>query len=234
MSRDALPKQFLPLVGERSTYQDTLLRVADDTCSRRPIVITGSDSAFSRAARLKRSASTSPSLIEPMRRDSGPALAAGAALAPQQRSARRGAGACRRSRHPRPGRIPRGLPCRRRRRTDRPDRDLRHHAERAEDQLRLYPPRPADGRGRGLCGRGLRRKARCRDRRALCRAGLPVELRQLPVPRRRAAGRAQALRAGHGGSRRGRGRGRQQRSRVRAPCARRVRPRARRSRSTMR
>jgi hypothetical protein len=26
VSRDALPKQFLPLVGERSTYQDTLLR----------------------------------------------------------------------------------------------------------------------------------------------------------------------------------------------------------------
>ena len=28
VSRDALPKQFLPLVGERSTYQETLLRVA--------------------------------------------------------------------------------------------------------------------------------------------------------------------------------------------------------------
>src|SRR3978361_1422665 len=28
VSRDALPKQFLPLVGERSTYQGTLLRVA--------------------------------------------------------------------------------------------------------------------------------------------------------------------------------------------------------------
>ena len=31
VSRDALPKQFLPLVGERSTYQDTLLRVADNS-----------------------------------------------------------------------------------------------------------------------------------------------------------------------------------------------------------
>jgi mannose-1-phosphate guanylyltransferase len=27
VSRDALPKQFLPLVGERSSYQETLLRV---------------------------------------------------------------------------------------------------------------------------------------------------------------------------------------------------------------
>jgi mannose-1-phosphate guanylyltransferase len=26
VSRDALPKQLLPLVGERSTYQETLLR----------------------------------------------------------------------------------------------------------------------------------------------------------------------------------------------------------------
>ena len=29
VSRDALPKQFLPLVGDRSTYQETLLRVQD-------------------------------------------------------------------------------------------------------------------------------------------------------------------------------------------------------------
>ena len=52
VSRDALPKQFLPLVGERSTYQDTLLRVADDTLFARPIVITGSG-ASPKATRRK-------------------------------------------------------------------------------------------------------------------------------------------------------------------------------------
>jgi mannose-1-phosphate guanylyltransferase/mannose-6-phosphate isomerase len=29
VSRDAMPKQFIPLVGERSTYQQTLERVGD-------------------------------------------------------------------------------------------------------------------------------------------------------------------------------------------------------------
>src|SRR5579862_4549007 len=46
VSRDALPKQFLPLVGERSTYQDTLLRVSDASLFTPPIVITGSDFRF--------------------------------------------------------------------------------------------------------------------------------------------------------------------------------------------
>jgi len=32
LSRDALPKQFLPLVGERSTYKETLLRPEPDVC----------------------------------------------------------------------------------------------------------------------------------------------------------------------------------------------------------
>ena len=46
VSRDALPKQFLPLVGERSTYQETLLRVAAGELFGPPIVITGGDFRF--------------------------------------------------------------------------------------------------------------------------------------------------------------------------------------------
>jgi mannose-1-phosphate guanylyltransferase len=46
VSRDALPKQFLPLVGERSTYQDTLLRVSAGELFAPPIVITGADFRF--------------------------------------------------------------------------------------------------------------------------------------------------------------------------------------------
>ena len=44
-SRDALPKQFLPLVGERSTYQETLLRLQGPMFAP-PIVITGPDFHF--------------------------------------------------------------------------------------------------------------------------------------------------------------------------------------------
>ena len=34
VSRDAMPKQFLPLVGEKSTYQQALMRVSGDALWR--------------------------------------------------------------------------------------------------------------------------------------------------------------------------------------------------------
>ena len=81
VSRDALPKQFLPLVGERSTYQDTLLRVAAGDLFAPPIVITGTDFRFF-ARRQAEDIGIEPTVvIEPTRRDSGPALAAAAVLA---------------------------------------------------------------------------------------------------------------------------------------------------------
>ena len=81
VSRDALPKQFLPLVGERSTYQETLLRVADDKLFAQPIVITGSDFRFFARRQAEDLGIDALVVIEPMRRDSGPAVAAAAALA---------------------------------------------------------------------------------------------------------------------------------------------------------
>ena len=81
VSRDALPKQFLPLVGERSTYQDTLLRVADPTLFAPPIVITGADFRFFARRQAEEIGIEATVVIEPLRRDSGPAVAAGAVLA---------------------------------------------------------------------------------------------------------------------------------------------------------
>jgi mannose-1-phosphate guanylyltransferase/mannose-6-phosphate isomerase len=81
VSRDALPKQFLPLVGERSTYQDTLLRVAAGDLFAPPIVITGSDFRFFARRQAEELGIEATVVIEPMRRDSGPAVAAAAALA---------------------------------------------------------------------------------------------------------------------------------------------------------
>src|SRR4051794_20107675 len=81
VSRDALPKQFLPLVGERSTYQDTLLRVADPGLFAAPIVITGADFRFFAHRQAEDVGVDATVLIEPMRRDSGPAVAAAATLA---------------------------------------------------------------------------------------------------------------------------------------------------------
>ncbi|HZT24482.1 MAG TPA: mannose-1-phosphate guanylyltransferase/mannose-6-phosphate isomerase [Pseudolabrys sp.] len=80
VSRDALPKQFLPLVGERSTYQETLLRVKDGVFAP-PIVITGPDFHFFARRQAEEVGVEATVIIEPMRRDSGPAIAAATAVA---------------------------------------------------------------------------------------------------------------------------------------------------------
>ena len=80
VSRDALPKQFLPLVGERSTYQETLLRVRDPMFAA-PIVITGPNFHFFAHRQAEDVGVEATVVIEPMRRDSGPAIAAATAIA---------------------------------------------------------------------------------------------------------------------------------------------------------
>src|SRR5450756_1902881 len=80
-SREVRPKQFLPLFGVRSTFQDTILRVSDATLFERPIVITNTAYRFMVLERLAEIGLEADVLLEPMRRDSGPAIAAGAAFA---------------------------------------------------------------------------------------------------------------------------------------------------------
>ncbi len=79
ISRDALPKQFLPLVGDRSTYQQTLLRVQDRMFGQ-PIVITGPDFHFFARRQAEDVGVDATVVIEPLRRDSAPAIAAAAAV----------------------------------------------------------------------------------------------------------------------------------------------------------
>jgi mannose-1-phosphate guanylyltransferase/mannose-6-phosphate isomerase len=80
VSRDALPKQFLPLVGERSTYQETLARVQDPMFAP-PIVITGPNFHFFARRQAEEVGVDATVVIEPLRRDSGPAIAAATAVA---------------------------------------------------------------------------------------------------------------------------------------------------------
>jgi mannose-1-phosphate guanylyltransferase / mannose-6-phosphate isomerase len=80
VSRDALPKQFLPLIGNRSTYQETLLRV-QDTMFAPPIVITGPNFHFFARRQAEEIGVDATIVIEPMRRDSGPAIAAATMVA---------------------------------------------------------------------------------------------------------------------------------------------------------
>src|SRR3989441_1857536 len=80
-SREVRPKQFLPLFGTRSTFQETLSRVSDATLFERPIVITNAAYRFMVLEQLAELGIEADILLEPMRRDSGPAIAAGAAFA---------------------------------------------------------------------------------------------------------------------------------------------------------
>ena len=80
-SREVRPKQFLPLFGTRSTFQDTLLRVSDASLFERPIVITNAAYRFMVLEQLAEIGCEADVLLEPMRRDSGPAIAAGAVFA---------------------------------------------------------------------------------------------------------------------------------------------------------
>src|SRR5436309_1865983 len=80
-SREVHPKQFLPLFGARSTFQNTLIRVSDPALFERPIVITNTAYRFMVLEQLAEIGIEADVLLEPMRRDSGPAIAAGAVFA---------------------------------------------------------------------------------------------------------------------------------------------------------
>ena len=75
-SREVRPKQFLPLFGARSTFQDTLLRFSDAALFARPIVITNAAYRFMVLEQLAEIGIEADVLLEPVRRDSGPAIAA--------------------------------------------------------------------------------------------------------------------------------------------------------------
>jgi mannose-1-phosphate guanylyltransferase / mannose-6-phosphate isomerase len=80
-SRENRPKQFLPLFGQYSTFQETIRRVSDPALFGRPIVVTNAQYRFIVAEQLAAITVEADILLEPMRRDSGPAILAGAAFA---------------------------------------------------------------------------------------------------------------------------------------------------------
>jgi mannose-1-phosphate guanylyltransferase/mannose-6-phosphate isomerase len=81
VSRESMPKQFVPLVGAQSTFQQILTQVSDRNVFERPIVITLSDFRFVVAEQLRECGIEAEIVLEPMRRDSGVSVATAAALA---------------------------------------------------------------------------------------------------------------------------------------------------------
>src|SRR5262249_15766981 len=81
VSRESMPKQFVPLIGPHSTFQQVIKRISDPPLSARPIVITKAAFRFIAAERLRECGVGAVMGLGPVPRDSGPAVAAAAALA---------------------------------------------------------------------------------------------------------------------------------------------------------
>ncbi len=85
LSRDTMPKQFIPLLGDGlSTFQATLQRL-DDPRFDAPIVITNSDFRFIVAEQMLALGIVGEIVLEPERRDSATAVAVGTVLAGARR-----------------------------------------------------------------------------------------------------------------------------------------------------
>jgi mannose-1-phosphate guanylyltransferase / mannose-6-phosphate isomerase len=85
-SREGRPKQFLPLFGPYSTFQDTIRRVSDPVLFGRPLIVTNNQYRFLVAEQLAAIGVEADIMLEPTRRDSGPAIAAGAVFAAKRES----------------------------------------------------------------------------------------------------------------------------------------------------
>lgn len=84
MSRRALPKQFLPLVSERSMLQDTCLRLRD-LAAAPPVVVSNNEHRFLVAEQLREIAlRPSAQVLEPIGRNTAPAVAVAALLVREQ------------------------------------------------------------------------------------------------------------------------------------------------------
>jgi mannose-1-phosphate guanylyltransferase / mannose-6-phosphate isomerase len=84
VSRESMPKQFVRLVGQGSTFQQVLARISDSELFARPIVITNAEFRFVVAEQLRECGVEADIVLEPMRRDSGPAVAVSAVLAAER------------------------------------------------------------------------------------------------------------------------------------------------------
>ena len=77
-SRPARPKQFIPLVGEFSLFQNTVHRLAGLPEAQKPIVVAGAGHKDVIARQLRDLGSEGVIIVEPEGRDSAPAIAAAA------------------------------------------------------------------------------------------------------------------------------------------------------------
>jgi mannose-1-phosphate guanylyltransferase/mannose-6-phosphate isomerase len=81
VSRDTMPKQFIPLLGEESTFQRTMRLLADASVFGEAVVVTNAEYRFTVLDQLQMSGVTAQIVLEPARRDSAAAVATAIELA---------------------------------------------------------------------------------------------------------------------------------------------------------
>ncbi|NDB67052.1 MAG: mannose-1-phosphate guanylyltransferase/mannose-6-phosphate isomerase [Methylocystaceae bacterium] len=80
-SRESLPKQFITLFGDHSTFQDTISMLAASPLFETPMVITNQDYAELVRSQVDAVGAKAEIVLEPMRRDSAAAVAAATEIA---------------------------------------------------------------------------------------------------------------------------------------------------------
>lgn len=75
-SRESMPKQFASLLEGRSTFQDTILRVRGEGFAEKPVVVTNLAHRHFVERQLAEIDVSADLLLEPIRRDTGPAILA--------------------------------------------------------------------------------------------------------------------------------------------------------------
>lgn len=84
VSRDSFPKQFVALLGQYSTFQATLKRVADGALFVKPVIVTNHKFRFLIEEQAQAINVPVDIIMEPEPRDSAPAIAIAAAYAEQR------------------------------------------------------------------------------------------------------------------------------------------------------
>jgi mannose-1-phosphate guanylyltransferase / mannose-6-phosphate isomerase len=76
VSREKMPKHFVPLIGSLTTFQQVLERVTSDPLFATPIIVTNADFRFVVAEQMRARGVAATIILEPQRRDSAAAIAA--------------------------------------------------------------------------------------------------------------------------------------------------------------
>jgi mannose-1-phosphate guanylyltransferase/mannose-6-phosphate isomerase len=81
VSRERMPKHFVPLIGNLTTFQQVLDRVSSSPLYAKPVVVTNEDFRFVAAEQIRARGVDAAIILEPVRRDSAAAIAAASEFA---------------------------------------------------------------------------------------------------------------------------------------------------------